>query len=195
MALAPILKRPHQRHIGSYPLATAHACRTLHRALRRMAGLVFLLGFWVLAGACHMARRGRVLWCFFVPLGGACPPSGARSGRRPLECAIHHHHRPCVPKPTGAALFPARVGTRARCPRPATSPCVSRSAVCTFPGIAVDVAWRTAARARPARQQRARRRRERAIVTSAAAPLRAPPRSSYLRRAAPHSSFFSASAS
>ena len=25
---------------------------TLHRALRRMAGLVFLLVFWVLAGAC-----------------------------------------------------------------------------------------------------------------------------------------------
>ena len=28
---------------------------------------------------------------FFVPLGVACPPSGARSRRRPLECAIHHH--------------------------------------------------------------------------------------------------------
>ena len=38
-----------------------------------------------------MARRGRVLWRFFVPLGGACPPSGARSRIRPLECAIHHH--------------------------------------------------------------------------------------------------------
>ena len=34
---------------------------TLHRALRRMAGLVFLLVFWVLAGACQRpkARRGR----------------------------------------------------------------------------------------------------------------------------------------
>ena len=38
-----------------------------------------------------MARRGRVLWRFFVPLGGACPPSGARSRRRPLEFAIYHH--------------------------------------------------------------------------------------------------------
>ena len=43
-------------------------------------------------GRLPMARRGRVLWRFFVPLGGACPPSGARSRRRPLECAIHHHH-------------------------------------------------------------------------------------------------------
>ena len=33
-------------------------------------------------GRLPMARRGRVLWCLFVPLGGACGlPSGARSRR------------------------------------------------------------------------------------------------------------------
>ena len=42
-------------------------------------------------GRLPKARRGRVLWHFFVPLGGACPPSGARSRRRPLESVIHHH--------------------------------------------------------------------------------------------------------
>ena len=43
----------HSKYHGLRPLA-------LHRALRRMAGLVSLLVFWVLAGACQMARRGRV---------------------------------------------------------------------------------------------------------------------------------------
>ena len=43
---------------------------TLHRALRRMAGLVFLLVFWVLAGACQ--RHG---------------VSGFS------KSVIHHHHR------------------------------------------------------------------------------------------------------
>jgi len=60
-------------------------------------------------GRLPMARRGRVLWHFFVPLGGACPPSGAKSRRRPLECVIHHHHhhrRPggCVCSPAAARL-------------------------------------------------------------------------------------------
>ena len=53
-----------------------------------MAGLGFHIQ--VLAGACH--RHGVGGLCgVFVPLGGACPPSGARSRRRPLECAIHHN--------------------------------------------------------------------------------------------------------
>ena len=34
---------------------------TLNRALRRMAGLVFLLVFWVLAGACQRHGVGGVL--------------------------------------------------------------------------------------------------------------------------------------
>ena len=46
----------------------AHPSSALHRALRRMAGLVFLLVFWVLAGACvqkvrRHARRGRFFYC------------------------------------------------------------------------------------------------------------------------------------
>ena len=77
--------------------------QSTHRALRRMAGLVFLLVFWVLAGACQMARCGRVLWRFFVPLGGAShvasPPSGARSRRRPQESATHHHSSKKVTAP------------------------------------------------------------------------------------------------
>ena len=36
---------------------------TLHRALRRMAGLVFLLVFWVLAGACQRHGVGVFLLC------------------------------------------------------------------------------------------------------------------------------------
>ena len=36
---------------------------TLHRALRRMAGLVFLLVFWVLAGACQRHGVGGFLLC------------------------------------------------------------------------------------------------------------------------------------
>ena len=36
---------------------------TLHRALRRMAGLVFLLVFWVLAGACKRHGVGGFLLC------------------------------------------------------------------------------------------------------------------------------------
>ena len=35
----------------------------LHRALRRMAGLVFLLVFWVLAGACQRHGVGAFLLC------------------------------------------------------------------------------------------------------------------------------------
>ena len=46
---------------------------------------------------------------FFVPLGGACPPSGARSRRRPLESAIHHHHK-CG---TSAAPVRHKCGTSA----------------------------------------------------------------------------------
>ena len=44
-----------------------------------------------LAPGCGLARRRRVLWRFYVPPGGARPPSGARSRRRPLGCSIHHH--------------------------------------------------------------------------------------------------------
>ena len=36
---------------------------TLHRALRRMAGLVFLLVSWVLAGACQRHGVGGFLFC------------------------------------------------------------------------------------------------------------------------------------
>ena len=39
------------------------ASLTLHRALRRMAGLVFLLVFWVLAGACQRHGVGGFLLC------------------------------------------------------------------------------------------------------------------------------------
>ena len=36
----------------------------LRRSLRRMAGLVFLLVFWVLAGVCQ--RHGGTAWVFFT---------------------------------------------------------------------------------------------------------------------------------
>ena len=48
--------KPQQAAVAHY--GTGLHCRV--RALRRMAGLVFLLLLWVLAGACQMARRGRV---------------------------------------------------------------------------------------------------------------------------------------
>ena len=40
-----------------------HHILTLHRALRRMAGLVFLLVFWMLAGACQRHGVGGFLLC------------------------------------------------------------------------------------------------------------------------------------
>ena len=42
-------------------------CLALHRALRRMAGLVFLLVFWVLAGACQRHGVGGFLLCNSPP--------------------------------------------------------------------------------------------------------------------------------
>ena len=43
--------------------STSRSRPSLHRALRRMAGLVFLLVFWVLAGACQRHGVGGVLLC------------------------------------------------------------------------------------------------------------------------------------
>ena len=45
------------------PKAEGPTPSTLHRALRRMAGLVFLLVFWVLAGACQRHGVGGFLLC------------------------------------------------------------------------------------------------------------------------------------
>ena len=42
---------------------SAQAISTLHRALRRIAGLVFLLVLWVLAGACQRHGVGGFLLC------------------------------------------------------------------------------------------------------------------------------------
>ena len=52
---------------------------------------------WVSTSRCWRALANGTAWASFVAFfrpsrGGACPPSGARSRRRPLECAIHHHH-------------------------------------------------------------------------------------------------------
>ena len=38
----------------------------LHRALRRMAGLIFLLVFWALAGACQRHDMGRFIVQFII---------------------------------------------------------------------------------------------------------------------------------
>ena len=55
-----------------------------------MAGLG--LHIQVLSGACLRHDVGGFCGVFFVPLGGGCSPSGARSRRRPQEGANHHHH-------------------------------------------------------------------------------------------------------
>ena len=52
----PITISPN-KHTNAHPTS----CLTLHRALRRMAGLVFLLVFWVLAGACQRHGVGGFL--------------------------------------------------------------------------------------------------------------------------------------
>ena len=48
---------------GCEPRAGRPPPSALHRALRRMAGLVFLLVFWVLAGACQRHGVGGFLLC------------------------------------------------------------------------------------------------------------------------------------
>ena len=58
--------------------------RTLNRALRRMAGLVFLSVAWVLAGACRMARRGRVFHT---------QKKEEKKKKGEKKSAIHHHHQ------------------------------------------------------------------------------------------------------
>ena len=51
----------------------------LHRALRRMAGLVFLLVFWarVLAGACHRHGVGGFVVKFIITITGVLTAQGA----------------------------------------------------------------------------------------------------------------------
>ena len=78
-----------------------------------MAGLFFR----ALAGACYMARRGRVLWRPLVPLGGDCPPPGARPRARLQESVIQHHPT-WHPHPSRGRMdskSPPRSGDGGRC--------------------------------------------------------------------------------
>ena len=92
-------------------------------------------------GRLPMARRGQVSWRFFVPLGGACPPSGARSRRRPLECAIHHHHRHVTPQVRGTCGILLHPPPCARGPGASAPTAGQGLCVWVFAGACQGTAW------------------------------------------------------
>ena len=86
---------------------------TLHRALRRTAGLVFLLVSWVLAGACQRHGVGGFLLCNSSSStsctsrrGERTPISTAHTANIPPDAALADHCGAC-----GAGAVPARSGS------------------------------------------------------------------------------------